>query len=119
VPVQPEDFGSQGITDVAESVAAVRALLNPALSLAGFLITMMQARRTVHQVYADTLRQTHGAGVFTAAVPQNADFVEAVMARKPVGYYKPRGAAAKAIRAVAEELMSRLAAPAAGAGEAA
>jgi chromosome partitioning protein len=52
-------------------------------------------------------------------VPQNADFVEAVMARKPVGYYKPRGAAAKAIRAVAEELMSRLAAPAAGAGEAA
>jgi hypothetical protein len=42
-----------------------------------------------------------------------------VVGCKPVGYYKPRGSAAKAVRAVAEELMARLAAPAAGTGEAA
>jgi chromosome partitioning protein len=119
VPVQPEDFGSQGVADVAESVTAVRALLNADLRLAGYLITMMQARRSVHQVYAETLRRTHGASVFEASVPQSADYVEAVMARKPVGFYKPRGAAAKAVRAVAEELMTRLAAPSAGTEEAA
>jgi hypothetical protein len=43
------------------------------------------------------------------------------MARRPIGFHKPKGAAAKAIRAVADELVARLAAIAAraGAGEAA
>lgn len=119
VPTQPEDFGAQGGQDVIESAAAVRALLNPGLVLAGFLITMYQVRRALHQLYVDKLRRAHSGAVFTATVPESVDYVEAVTARKPVGYHKPRGAAAKAIRAVAEELLERLAAGAAGAGEAA
>jgi chromosome partitioning protein len=119
VPTQPEDFGAQGGQDVIESAAAVRALLNPGLVLAGFLITMYQVRRALHQLYVDKLRRAHSGAVFTATVPESVDYVEAVTARKPVGYHKPRGAAAKAIRAVAEELLERLAAGAAGAEEAA
>jgi chromosome partitioning protein len=58
--------------------------------------------------------------VFAATVPEAAEFAEAVTARKPVGFHKPRGAAARAIRAVAEELVARLEAMATGrAGEAA
>ena len=43
VPLQPEDYGAQGIIDVQESVALVTELANPGLSLLGYLITMFNA----------------------------------------------------------------------------
>ena len=48
-------------------------------------------------------------GVFTAMVPEAVDFVEAIAQRKPVAQFKPKGAAAKAIQALADELERRLA----------
>jgi len=120
VPVQPEDFGAQGTQDVIESATGVRAVINPGLALAGYVVSMFQARRAVHQAYVEHLKASHGSAVFAATVPEAADYAEAVTARKPVGFHKPRGAAAKAIRAVADELVARLEAMAAGrAGEAA
>jgi chromosome partitioning protein len=110
VPVMPEDFGAQGLADVQESVARVVAGPNPGLALAGYLITMISARRTVHQIYEERLRVTYGDDVFATRVPESVDFVEAIAQRKPVAQYKPRGVAAKAIKALAEELDARVAA---------
>jgi chromosome partitioning protein len=42
-------------------------------------------------------------------VPISADFKEAIMQHKPVALYKPRGAAAKGVRTLAEEIGNRLA----------
>jgi chromosome partitioning protein len=71
---------------------------------------MISARRTVHRLYEGRLRGLYGAAVFAAMVPESVDFVEAIAQRKPVAQYKPKGAAAKAVRALAAELDGRLAA---------
>jgi chromosome partitioning protein len=110
VPVQPEDFGAQGTQDVIESATGVRTLVNPGLRLAGYIVSMYQARRAVHQAYVEHLKASHGNDVFAALIPMATEFAEAVTARRPVGFHKPKGTAAKAIRAVAEELVARLAA---------
>ena len=81
---------------------------NPDLSLLGFLITMIATRKTVHKLYEATLREMYGADVFVTTIPEAVDFVEAIYQRKPVAQYKPRSAAAKAIRALADELFERL-----------
>jgi chromosome partitioning protein len=109
VPLQPEDFGSQGLAPVQEAVAAVQGGPNPTLALAGYLLTMVDKRLTVHQTYEALLRELYRNAVFQAVVPRAKDFVEAVAARQPVGDYKPRGAAAKAVQAVADELLERCA----------
>jgi chromosome partitioning protein len=119
VPVMPENFGAQGTGEVIASASMVQAVVNPGLRLAGYVVSMYQARRAVHRLYVDELRQAHGNQVFAAMIPESVDYVEAVTALKPVGMLKPRGTAAKAIRAVAEELVQRLAAPAAEVEEAA
>jgi chromosome partitioning protein len=119
VPVQPEDWGCQGTADVLESAELVRQVINPGLAPALFVVSMFQSRRAVHQTFVQGLRQLFGGRVLEAMVPEAVDFVEAVTNRQPIGFYKPRGAGAKAVRAVAEELMARLAARSAGAGEAA
>lgn len=108
VPLQPEDYGAQGIIDVTESVARVLAGPNPGLNLLGYLITMVNTRKTIHRLYEEVLRERYGAAVFAAMIPEAVDFVEAIAQRKPVAQFKPKGAAAKSVRALAEELESRL-----------
>lgn len=108
VPLQPEDYGAQGIAEVQDSAARVAAGPNPVLALLGYLITMVAPRRSVHQLYEERLRAAYGADVFATRVPEAADYVEAVARRLPIAQHKPRSAAAKAIRAVAEELLQRI-----------
>jgi chromosome partitioning protein len=108
VPLQPEDYGAQGIVDVQESFGMVQAGPNPALALLGYLITMVAPRKTIHQLYEERLRVMYGEDVFAARVPEAVDYVEAIARRLPIAQYKPKGAAAKAIRALAEELEARI-----------
>ena len=74
VPLQPEDYGAQGIADVQASISRVQAGPNPDLQLLGFLITMRSARRTVHQLFEENLRSLYGEAVFRAAVPAAPEF---------------------------------------------
>jgi chromosome partitioning protein len=119
VPLQPEDFGAQGIADVQDSIDRVVAGPNPELKLLGFLVTMSNPRLSVHKGFEQLLRTHYGAAVFTTTIPISADYKEAIVQRKPVTQYKPKGAAAKVMKALAEEIAARLAAPAHSAEEAA
>jgi chromosome partitioning protein len=108
VPLSPEDYASQGIVDVQESVALVAELANPGLAILGYLLTMVQPRRAIHKLYEENLRGLYGADVFEARVPHAAEYPEAIAYRKPIAQYKPKGAAAKAITALADELLARV-----------
>jgi chromosome partitioning protein len=108
IPLQAEDFGSQGLAPVLECVETVQGGPNPRLSLAGFLLTMFDRRLAVHATYEGMLREMYGPAVFTATIPRTKDFVEAVACRRPVGLHKPRSAAAKAVDVVAHELLARV-----------
>ena len=62
----PEDYGSQGLTPVRRSIARVQAAVNPGLRLLGLVLTQVQPRRAIHQLYEATLRETYGDGVLAA-----------------------------------------------------
>jgi chromosome partitioning protein len=108
VPVKPEDYGAQGIIDVQESVDLVLSGPNPDLRPLGYLITMMNVRKTIHKLYEETLRAQFGPQVFDTRVTEVVDYVEALNQRLPVAQYKPRGAAAKTMKALADEIETRL-----------
>ena len=109
VPVQAEDYGAQGIVYIQRAFDAAMAYHNPQLRLAGYLVTMFNKTLGIHAAYNHQLRTLYGEQVFEATVPLAKDFKEAVAARQPVAYYKPRSAAAKAVKAVADELVARAA----------
>lgn len=108
VPLKPEDYGAQGIIDVHESVQMVLAGANPRLHLLGYLLTLMSPRKAVHQLYEGGLRAQYGPLVFDTRVTEAVDYVEALNQRKPVAQHKPKGAAAKTMKALAQELETRL-----------
>jgi chromosome partitioning protein len=117
VPLQPEDFGAQGIADVQDSIDRVVAGPNPELRLLGFLVTMSNPRLSVHKGFEQLLRSHYGAAVFATTVPISADYKEAIVQRRPVAQHKPKGAAAKVMKALAEEIAARLDGAAAGVTE--
>ncbi len=106
VPLQAEDYGAQGLRPVMAALESAREV-NPTLRLLGLLVTMFDARLGIHQAYDTLLRESYGASVFATRIPLAKDFKEAVASRLPISHYKPKAAAAKATRAVADELVSR------------
>jgi chromosome partitioning protein len=107
VPLQAEDFGSQGIASILDTIEAVRSGPNPGLKLAGYLLTMFNPRLAVHKAYEGMLRELYRDEVMATTIPIGADFKEAVAARKPIVHYRPRGASARSVAALADELLAR------------
>ena len=105
VPVQAEDYGAQGIVYIQRAFDQAVARHNPRLRLAGYLVTMFNKSLGIHTAYDHQLRTLYGDQVFRGTVPLAKDFKEAVAARQPVSTYKPRSAAAKSVKAVADELV--------------
>lgn len=118
IPVQPEDYGAQGLPAVRRSIEMVRRVTNPRLRVLGLLMTLIQPRRSIQGVYVEMLRGEYGPQVLTTTLPNAADVPEVTTLRKPVVFHKPRGASAKAFVALADEVEARLSA-AGSAGEAA
>jgi chromosome partitioning protein len=109
VPLQAEDYGAQGLGPVQESVDLVTSGPNRNLHLLGFLLTMYNPRLSIAKMYETLLREQYGPLVFATCVPYAADYKEAIAQRKPIAQYKPKGASAKAIKALADEMFARIA----------
>lgn len=108
IPVQPEDYGIQGLAAVERSIHMVRATVNPRLAMLGLVVSMFGARKVLHQTYDELLRSTYGDAVFAARVPHAVDLPEATMNHMPVAWYKPRSAVAKVLASLAGEVLARL-----------
>lgn len=109
-PLKPEDYGAQGIAFVRDAVALVQSGPNPSLRLLGYLLTLATPRKTVHQLYEESLRGEYGDLVFRTRVLEAVHYVAALNRRLPVAQYKPKSAAAQVMRELADELCERLAA---------
>lgn len=108
VPLSPEDYAAMGVADVQESIAMVQAGPNPSLGLTGYLLTKV-GRKVIHKLYEEKLRDLYGDDVFVAVVPEAVAYVEAISLRVPIAQHKPKGAPAKAIKALADEFLTRIA----------
>jgi len=106
-PVVPEGWGLQSVHGVQQLLMSAGLVSNQGMVFAGWLISMVQ-RIAMHTVCSDTLRRLHGATVFDVTLPHAAAFKEAAAAGVPITQHAPRSAAAKAVRAVWNELLDRV-----------
>lgn len=69
--------------------------------------TMYHSRKSLHKQYEEMLRESYSE-VFKTTIPNSIEFPEAVAHRTTITKYKPRGAAAKAMRSLAGEIYETL-----------
>jgi chromosome partitioning protein len=107
VPVQAEYYALEGLTQLLHSVELIRTRLNPGLSIAGVLITMVDGRTRLSADVERELRNHLGDLVFGATVPRSVRLAEAPSHGLPAISYDPRSAGAEAYWKVAMELVER------------
>ena len=107
VPVQCEYYALEGLTQLLHSVELVRARLNPRLTIAGMLLTMVDGRTRLSADVADQLRRAFGELVFAAVVPRSVRLAEAPSHGVPITAYDRSSAGADAYYRVAGELVER------------
>ena len=107
VPMQCEYFALEGVSELISTVRKVAAGLNPALHVAGIVLTMYDARLNLSRQVAADAREYFGAQVFDTVVPRNVRLAEAPSFGKPIVLYDVQSIGAQAYIAVAHELIAR------------
>jgi chromosome partitioning protein len=107
VPVQCEYFALEGLAQLLHSTELVRAKLNPRLSIAGMLLTMVDGRTRLAADVADQVRRAFGDLVFDAVVPRSVRLAEAPSHGLPITAYDRTSPGADAYYRVAGELVQR------------
>lgn len=109
LPVQTEFYALEGLGQLLETMKLVRKGMNPTIELLGVLPTMIDGRTTLStQVHAEIKKHFPGK-VFNTVIPRNIRLAEAPSHGVPVGVYDKFSKGARAYKALAKEVMERVA----------
>lgn len=108
VPLEPADWGAQGVGQVTEAIDCVRSHHNPKLHLLGYLISRYKQRRKYHDIYCRQLREHFGNDVFDTAIPDLAGYEQAVTHAVPPNIRRPTSREAHVARRFFAEVQQRI-----------
>jgi chromosome partitioning protein len=107
VPIQCEYYALEGVTELFDTLARIRRLHNPSLTIEGLLLTMYDERTNLSAAVAADLRDFYGQQVFQTVIPRNVRLAEAPSYGKPIIVYDPHSKGAEAYSQLAREIISR------------
>ncbi len=106
VPIQCEYFALEGVTELFDTLARIRRVLNPGLTIEGLLLTMYDERTNLSSAVASDLRDFYGQQVFETVIPRNVRLAEAPSYGKPIILYDIRSRGAESYLQLAKEIMA-------------
>ena len=84
VPLQCEFYALEGLTHLLKTVKLVRERLNPALRVAGIVLTMFDGRTSLALQIKNEVQQYFPSEIFGTIIPRNVRLTEAPSHGKPV-----------------------------------
>jgi chromosome partitioning protein len=105
VPVQCEYLSLRGLVQLENTLAMIRENLNPRVKIRGILPTMLDNRLLHAREALELLEHNFGDLVFTTRVRKTVRLAEAPVSGVSVLSYDSAGAAAKAYRDLAQEVL--------------
>lgn len=106
VPIQCEYYALEGVTELFDTLARIRRLHNPALTIEGLLLTMYDERTNLSAAVASDLRDFYGRQVFETVIPRNVRLAEAPSYGKPITLYDVHSKGAEAYFQLAKEIIA-------------
>lgn len=107
VPLQCEFFALEGLSQLLETIAGVRASINPALEIQGIVLTMYDGRNNLANQVVDDVRQHMGEKVYQTVIPRNVRVSEAPSYGKPAILYDLKCTGSQAYLQLASEVIRR------------
>ena len=107
VPLQCEYYALEGLSQLLRTVMTIKKGLNPALKIAGILLTMYDARNNLSLQVEDEVRAHFKKAVFNTIIPRNVRLSEAPSHGMPILLYDIQSKGAQSYLELAKELISR------------
>jgi chromosome partitioning protein len=107
IPLTCEYFALEGLADLVATLRRVRGSFNPALDIAGVLLTMYDERTNLGQQVARDIREFFQERVYETVIPRNIRLGEAPSHGVPAILYDVKSRGATAYVALAREFLAR------------
>lgn len=107
IPVQCEYLPLEGLGQLTQTLARVRASLFPGLKVRGVILTMFDGRTRLALDVVNEVRRHFPDQVFRSIVPRSIRLAEAPSHGQPISVYAPESNAARAYSALTRELLEQ------------
>jgi len=106
IPVQCEYLALEGIGQLTQTIQRIRAVLFPALSIRGVILTMYDVRTKLSNDVVAEVKRHFPAQVFRTIIPRSIRLAEAPSYGQPISTYAPTSAGALAYASLARETLA-------------
>jgi chromosome partitioning protein len=107
VPLQTEYFAMEGLAQLLNTIRLVNSSLNKELELEGILLTMFDARTSLHKQVASEVKEHFADKVFETVIPRNVKISESPSFGKPIILYDIESKGSQAYLSLAKEIICR------------
>lgn len=107
IPLQCEYYALEGMTQLLNTLKAVKKRLNPDLKIIGIVLTMYDSRNNLTSQVEDEVRQHFKGTVFNTIIPRNVRLSEAPSYGMPIMLYDPKSTGTQSYLKLADEVMIR------------
>ena len=105
MPVQPEYYALEGLSQLISTVRTVKRLYNKDLDIEGILLTMYDGRLNLTIQVVDEIKKFFADKIFKTVIPRNVRLSESPSYGKPVIYYDKASRGAKAYTELGLEVL--------------
>ena len=107
IPVQTEYYALEGLSQLLNTIQAVKRSTNPDIEILGVLMTMFDSRNALSGQVRKEIDNYFNELVFKTVIPRNVRLAEAPSFGKTIFEYDKRSKGSKAYKALANEIISR------------
>ena len=105
IPMLAEFYALEGLSQLTNTIKAVRNNYNPTLDIAGILYVMFDARLNVSRQVEDEVEKFFPKKIFQTKIPRNVRLSESPSHGKPVMYYDAQSKGAECYLQLTMELL--------------
>ena len=108
VPVQAQYLPAKGMTQLMKTIAKVKKQINPALAIAGVILTLVDTRTNLARATEDTLRQQYGniLNIYKTRIPVSVKAAETSAAGQSIFVYDGGSRVAEAYMELTKEVLA-------------
>lgn len=107
VPLQVEYYSLLGLTQLGDIVDLIKKRLNPNLNILGYLCTMLDGRKSLHEDVYQALQEKFPDKIFSTVIRTNSKLAETPRAETPIYDYDPSGHGAVDFMNLSKEVVNR------------
>lgn len=108
IPVQAEYYALEGLSQLLQTIQAVRGSTNPQLELLGIVLTMFDKRNSLSDQVQTEVANYFGDKLFKTIIPRNVRLAEAPSYGRTIYEHDRWSKGARSYKALAKEVKSRL-----------